>query len=185
MRPHLGDTYVLDQHDKHYLRASADKDMILVSLLNPPLKDTERHSLVRGCRFGLLTSGTLPQFALQKDCGSSKGTDRARVTRITPSAIDGEDIALVSAGRLKRVLVDWCPPFPGYHLYYPSRRQLTPAYQCADRGVEIPESAVTGASQHPLGSNFSTELMASITRRTCLCFRTAKSKKMRWINAAV
>jgi len=26
-------------------------------------------------------------------------------------------------GRLVRVLEDWCPPFPGYHLYYPSRRQ--------------------------------------------------------------
>jgi DNA-binding transcriptional LysR family regulator len=31
-------------------------------------------------------------------------------------------------GRLVRVLVDWCPPFPGYHLYYPSRRQTSPAF---------------------------------------------------------
>jgi DNA-binding transcriptional LysR family regulator len=31
-------------------------------------------------------------------------------------------------GRLVRVLEDWCPPFPGYHLYYPSRRQITPAF---------------------------------------------------------
>jgi DNA-binding transcriptional LysR family regulator len=31
-------------------------------------------------------------------------------------------------GRLIRVLADWCPPYPGYHLYYPSRRQLTPAF---------------------------------------------------------
>ena len=30
--------------------------------------------------------------------------------------------------RLIRVLADWCPPFSGYHLYYPSRRQLTPAF---------------------------------------------------------
>lgn len=30
-------------------------------------------------------------------------------------------------GRLTRVLEDWCPPFPGYHLYYPSRRQMMPA----------------------------------------------------------
>src|SRR5271163_1515588 len=29
-------------------------------------------------------------------------------------------------GRLIRVLADWCPPYPGYHLYYPSRRQPTP-----------------------------------------------------------
>jgi DNA-binding transcriptional LysR family regulator len=31
-------------------------------------------------------------------------------------------------GRLVRVLEDWCPPFSGYHLYYPSRRQATPAF---------------------------------------------------------
>ena len=31
-------------------------------------------------------------------------------------------------GRLIRVLADWCPSFPGYHLYYPSRRQLAPAF---------------------------------------------------------
>lgn len=30
--------------------------------------------------------------------------------------------------RLIRVLEDWCPPFPGYHLYYPSRRQPSPAF---------------------------------------------------------
>lgn len=29
---------------------------------------------------------------------------------------------------LKRVLKDWCAPFPGYHLYYPSRRQSSPAF---------------------------------------------------------
>jgi DNA-binding transcriptional LysR family regulator len=34
----------------------------------------------------------------------------------------------VEAGRLVRVLSDWCPPFPGYHLNYPSRRQLMPAF---------------------------------------------------------
>ncbi len=34
----------------------------------------------------------------------------------------------ISAGRLVRVLADWCPPFPGYHLYYPSRRQSSPAF---------------------------------------------------------
>jgi DNA-binding transcriptional LysR family regulator len=34
----------------------------------------------------------------------------------------------VADGRLVRVLAEWCPPFPGYHLYYPSRRQPTPAF---------------------------------------------------------
>jgi DNA-binding transcriptional LysR family regulator len=31
-------------------------------------------------------------------------------------------------GKLIRVLEDWCAPFAGYHLYYPSRRQPTPAF---------------------------------------------------------
>lgn len=30
--------------------------------------------------------------------------------------------------RLVRALEEWCPPFAGYHLYYPSRRQPTPAF---------------------------------------------------------
>ncbi|MBV9587651.1 MAG: LysR family transcriptional regulator [Alphaproteobacteria bacterium] len=34
----------------------------------------------------------------------------------------------LAKGRLKRVLEDWCLPYSGYHLYYPSRRQLTPAF---------------------------------------------------------
>ena len=34
----------------------------------------------------------------------------------------------LAKGRLKRVLADWCPLFPGYHLYYPSRRQASPAF---------------------------------------------------------
>ncbi len=36
--------------------------------------------------------------------------------------------AQLASGELIRALADWCPPFPGYHLYYPSRRQPTPAF---------------------------------------------------------
>ena len=32
-----------------------------------------------------------------------------------------EDLA---SGALVRVLEDWCPPFPGFYLYYPSRAQM-------------------------------------------------------------
>ena len=41
-----------------------------------------------------------------------------------------EDIveADIRQGRLVRVLADWCPIRPGYHLYYPSRRQHSPAF---------------------------------------------------------
>ena len=36
--------------------------------------------------------------------------------------------AHLADGRLVRVLEDWCAPFPGYHLYYPSRRHASPAF---------------------------------------------------------
>lgn len=58
-------------------------------------------------------------------------------TRIVSAAVDGfglgflaEDcvLDLVAQGRLVRLLEGWCPPFAGYHLYYPSRRQLSPAF---------------------------------------------------------
>lgn len=41
-----------------------------------------------------------------------------------------EDLVLphIAAGRLKRVLEDWCAPSEGYHLYYPSRRQHSAAF---------------------------------------------------------
>ncbi|MGY4157426.1 DNA-binding transcriptional LysR family regulator [Bradyrhizobium sp. USDA 4461] len=34
----------------------------------------------------------------------------------------------LAKGQLIQVLDDWCAPFPGYHLYYPSRRQSAPAF---------------------------------------------------------
>src|ERR671910_925472 len=41
-----------------------------------------------------------------------------------------EDLAqpYLAKGRLVQVLEDWCPTWPGYHLYYPSRRQSSPAF---------------------------------------------------------
>jgi DNA-binding transcriptional LysR family regulator len=35
----------------------------------------------------------------------------------------------LASGTLVRVLADWCPPFSGYHLYYPSRRQNSLAFR--------------------------------------------------------
>ena len=54
------------------------------------------------------------------------------VQLLTRAAIDGVGLAFMSdehaaphlaSGALVRVLEDWCPPFPGFFLYYPSRRQ--------------------------------------------------------------
>lgn len=45
--------------------------------------------------------------------------------------------AHIREGRLLRVLADWCPPFPGYHLYYPSRRQPAPAFALLVDGLRF------------------------------------------------
>jgi len=56
---------------------------------------------------------------------------------IRQAALNGVGIAFVpddvaqphvEAGQLVRVLADWTPPFPGYYLYYPSRRQQSQAF---------------------------------------------------------
>lgn len=55
---------------------------------------------------------------------------------LTRAAIDGVGLAFLAevnaaphlaSGALERVLEDWCPPFPGFFLYYPSRKQQPPA----------------------------------------------------------
>ncbi|MEZ2131960.1 MULTISPECIES: LysR family transcriptional regulator [unclassified Sinorhizobium] len=59
------------------------------------------------------------------------------INQVLAAALDGyglgfmpEDLARthVEAGRLVRVLEDWCPLWTGYHLYYPSRRQPSSAF---------------------------------------------------------
>lgn len=58
-------------------------------------------------------------------------------TMATKAALAGAGLAFVpeervlshiQRGELTRVLSDWCQPFSGFHLYYPSRRQPTPAF---------------------------------------------------------
>jgi DNA-binding transcriptional LysR family regulator len=48
---------------------------------------------------------------------------------------EDEVAAPLADGRLLRVLQDWCPPFAGYHLYYPSRRQLSPAFSLVAKAL--------------------------------------------------
>ena len=56
---------------------------------------------------------------------------------ITSAAMSGHGIGFVmqdsveeklAAGQLVTLLDDWCPTFPGYYLYYPSRRQPSAAF---------------------------------------------------------
>lgn len=43
----------------------------------------------------------------------------------------------IEQGRLVRVLEDWCPPFAGYFLYYPSRRQSSPAFALVMEALRV------------------------------------------------
>lgn len=89
----------------------------------------------------LPTYGGLFAWGLEKDGHEVKVRTEGQLIfnnlglRLT-SALDGlglaympEDQVLpyVAKGRLVRVLEDWCAPFPGYHLYYPSRRHSSSA----------------------------------------------------------
>lgn len=65
------------------------------------------------------------------------------------AAVDGMGFAYVpydiiephlAAGRLVPVLEDWWPTFPGYHLYYPNRRQLPPALALVVEALRYRES---------------------------------------------
>ena len=63
--------------------------------------------------------------------------DLQRLVQMLNAALAGFGLAYVpedlvrphiAKGRLMRVLDDWCPPYSGYHLYYPSRRQPSAAF---------------------------------------------------------
>lgn len=91
--------------------------------------------------FRLATSGGLMPWEFEKD-----GRE-IRVRTTGPLIVDEVPIAIaavrtgvglgytmedevaddIAAGRLIQVLDEWCPTFPGYHLYHPSRRQTPPA----------------------------------------------------------
>ena len=60
--------------------------------------------------------------------------------------LDANGYYCLQDGRLLRVLDDWCPPFAGYHLYYPSRRQPTPAFALLVEALRYRDG---GGSPHP------------------------------------
>ncbi|WP_322056273.1 LysR family transcriptional regulator [Paraburkholderia sp. J63] len=89
----------------------------------------------------LTGSGGLYAWELKKDDHALQVRVDGQLTfnavpQMLDAALDGfglaflpEDVALphLRAGRLKSVLKDWCPVFPGYHAFYPSRRQSSRA----------------------------------------------------------
>lgn len=103
-------------------------------------QDLARHSCIN-LRFP--TAGGVYAWELEKGRRALRVRVDGQLTfnnvpMIRQAALDGFGLACVmedqimpylAEGRLVRVLEDWCPPFPGYHLYYPSRRQSSAAFR--------------------------------------------------------
>lgn len=107
-----------------------------------PLPKTPQDLTAHKCiNIRLPTYGGLFAWDLEKDGREVKVRTEGQLVfnslsmRLS-SALDGLGVAYmpedqvlpyIADGRLVRVLEDWCPSFPGYHLYYPSRRHSSPA----------------------------------------------------------
>lgn len=101
--------------------------------------DLTRHACIN---LRLPTLGGLYAWEFEKDGRAlNVRVDGQLVLNDTPmmlqAAIEGFGLAFlledqvaqpIADGKLLRVLADWCPDFAGYHLYYPSRRQMAPAF---------------------------------------------------------
>lgn len=102
-------------------------------------QDLTNHACVNIC---LSTAGSLYAWEFKKDGREFSVRVDGQITynSIIPvlhAAVDGHGLAYVpqelarpylERGELREVLADWCPYFQGYHLYYPSRRQASPAF---------------------------------------------------------
>ncbi len=104
--------------------------------------DTPDDLLAHRCiNYRTAKAGGLYRWWFQKDGRSSEVRVDGNVIlndgeTIIGAALDGLGIAytfddrvreLVAQGRLVSLLSDWCPIFPGYHIYYSSRRHTPPA----------------------------------------------------------
>jgi len=141
------------------LGEQVDKDMVAVrigpdlrmAVVGAPAYFTARKKprtpedlTAHGCvNLRLQSAGALYAWELEKGGRALKARVEGQVivntaTLAVKAALSGAGLAFVpedrvvshiKEGRLARVLADWCPPFAGFHLYYPSRRQPTPAFQ--------------------------------------------------------
>ncbi|CAI1004987.1 LysR family transcriptional regulator [Serratia marcescens] len=140
------------------LGESVDKDMIAVRIgpdmrmavagapsyfaANPAPETPHELQNHRCINMRLPTAGGLYHWEFEKDGKPLRVRVEGQVTfnlqaeRID-AALSGFGIACIpedrvqdyiKSGELIQVLQDWCPSFPGYYLYYPSRKQHPPAF---------------------------------------------------------
>ncbi|MBQ4782595.1 LysR family transcriptional regulator [Pectobacterium versatile] len=140
------------------LGEAIDKDMIAVPIGQPlrmaavgspdyfakhPIPDTPHELTQHQCiNQRMVTSGGLYVWDFDQDGGDLNVRVDGQLTfntseHIVEAALAGFGIAFlpeeelsphIEEGRLIRVLEPWCAPFSGYYLYYPSRKQPSPAF---------------------------------------------------------
>ncbi len=109
-----------------------------------PIPDTPQDLMKHSCiNLRLSTQGGLYAWEFEKDNRpvNIRVDGQLIFNSIRPmvaAALDGFGVAFlpensvcdeIRSGKLVQVLDEWCPEFSGYHLYYPSRRQNSPAFQ--------------------------------------------------------
>jgi DNA-binding transcriptional LysR family regulator len=110
--------------------------------------DLERHACIG---YRLTTSGGLLPWEFEKDGKEIKirtsGPLIVNDGELPAAAVRAgvglgymmeHDVAdEIASGALVQVLDDWCPPFPGFHLYHPSRRQSPPALRALIAALSV------------------------------------------------
>ena len=117
--------------------------------------DLRKHRCIN---FRLASAGTLYKWEFEKarhrvEVGVEGPLISGDIDIVTDAALAGVGLAylfedqvatLLEAGALVRVLDDWCPPIPGFFLYYPGRRQVSPALAAFIDAIRVPSKTRKG-----------------------------------------
>ncbi|WP_175717773.1 LysR family transcriptional regulator [Burkholderia anthina] len=138
-----------DQVAKDMIAVRISPDIRMAMVASPAYLDgrkppkTPQDLLDHDCvTLRLATAKGIYAWELKKGRNEIQARVNGRITcntqpHLVQAALDGfgiafvtEDIVLdhVHSGKLRIVMPDWCPVFPGYHAYYPSRRQASRAF---------------------------------------------------------
>lgn len=136
------------EKDMIAVRISPDARMVAVATpeyfsANPPPASPKDLATHRCINLRLVTARALYAWEFQKGAEVIRAKVEGQLTfnsvnAILQAVLDGfgigflpEDMVAphIGAGSLVQVLDDWSQPFPGLHLYYPSRRQTSPAFR--------------------------------------------------------
>jgi DNA-binding transcriptional LysR family regulator len=117
--------------------------------------DLRQHRCIN---FRLPSAGTLYKWEFEKarhrfEVGVEGPLITGDIDIVTDAALAGVGLAylfadqvapLLESGALTRVLEDWCPPIPGFFLYYPGRRQVSPALAAFIEAIRVPSKTSKG-----------------------------------------